>query len=298
MKISLVTAVRNAMPWVTETVRSVVAQDYPDLDYIVIDGASSDGTREFLDSRSEAFTHFVSEPDQGQYHAIAKGMQQASGDIMGWINGDDVLMPWTLQVVGRIFREFPAVDWITGIPAYLNAASECFLVSPITASYPRNYLARGWFREGLLGYLMQENTFWRRSLWEKVGGLDLQWQWAGDFDLWVRFAGHAELTAVATPLAAFRVRGQDNRSRQGTAYADEIRRRCTSLPNPPVWWPFLTRLGKPGEALLRMLLWSRTPVIAHALTGNRWQLIRSRRPVSRNDLPRLLLEHRLRRTHD
>lgn len=286
------------MPWIAETVQSVVTQDCPDLEYIVIDGASSDGTREFLQDRSGAFAHFVSEPDLGQYHAIAQGMQRASGDVMGWINGDDVLMPWTLKLVLRIFREFPSVDWITGLPAYLNADSECFLVSPVAASYPRRYLANGWFREGLLGYLMQESTFWRRSLWEKVGGLDLRWQWAGDFDLWVRFAEHAELTAVATPLAAFRVRGQDNRSRQGTAYADEIRRRCYALPTPPFWWTCATRLGKPGEALLRLVLWSRTPVIAHALTANRWQLTRSWRPVSRNDLPRLLLEQRLRESHD
>lgn len=298
MKISVVTAVRNAMPWVAETVQSVLSQNDQDLEYIVVDGASTDGTREYLASRKHQFATFVSEPDQGQYAAIAKGMQQASGDILGWINGDDILLPWTLKLVTRIFREFPTVDWITGSPAYLNTRSECFLVSPVAASYPRKYLANGWFREGVLGYLMQENTFWRRNLWEKAGGLDLQWQWAADFDLWVRFAAHAELTTVATPLAAFRIRGEHNRSRQGTDYSDEIMRRCRDLPAPPAIWTLLTRFGKPGEALLRMLLWSRTPVIAHSLTGSRWQMTRSCRPVSRNDLPRLLLEHRLRTAHD
>lgn len=297
MKISLVTAVRNAQPWVQATVRSVLSQDYPDLEYIVVDGGSTDGTREVLERQRHRFAFFVSEPDRGQYPAIAKGMRQATGEVLGWINGDDILLPWTLRLVGRIFREFPSVEWITGSPAYLNADSECFLVSPVAASYPREYLANGWFREGLLGYVMQECTFWRRSLWERAGGLDLQWQWAGDFDLWVRFAGHAELTAVATPLAAFRVRGLDNRSRQSSAYTDEIARRCKSLPAPPRTWRLITRFGKPGEALLRLLLWSRTPVIAHSLTGDHWQLIRSCRPISRNDIPRLLLEQRLRRPH-
>lgn len=298
MKISLVTAVRNAMPWVSETVQSVLTQSCPDLEYIVIDGASTDGTREYLESRRGAFAHFVSEPDPGQYHALAKGMAHTSGDIMGWINGDDILLPWTLKLVRRIFCEFPDVEWITGSPAFLNADSECFLVSPVAASYPRQYLANGWFREGLLGYVMQENTFWRRNLWERAGGLDLRWQWAADFDLWVRFAEHAELTAVATPLAAFRVRGQQNRSRQGTSYADEVHRRCSLLPSPPVWWRLIARFGKPGEALLRLLQWADTPLIAHALTGESWQLLRTRRPVSRNDLPRLLLEYRLRSAHD
>lgn len=297
MKISVVTAVRNAMPWVRETVQSVLSQNCGDLEYIVVDGDSTDGTREFLESQRHRFAYFVSEPDDGQYAAIAKGMQRANGDVLCWINGDDILMPWTLQLVGRIFREFPSVDWITGSPAFLNTESECFLVSPVAASYPRQYLANGWFREGLLGYLMQENTFWRRGLWERAGGLDLSWRWAGDFDLWVRYARYAELTTVATPLAAFRVRGLDNRSRQGSGYQDEVRERCRTLQPPPRWWSLAARFGKTGEALLRQLLWAETPVIAQALTGDRWQLLRSRRPVSRNDLPRLLLEHRLRSAH-
>ncbi|WP_162559985.1 glycosyltransferase family 2 protein [Methylotetracoccus oryzae] len=298
VKISLVTAVRNAMPWVQETVRSVVTQDYPGLEYIVIDGASTDGTLDYLKSQAQHFSVLRSEADDGQYAAIAKGMACASGDVLGWINGDDVLMPWTLRVVARIFEEFPEVDWISGLPAYLNTASECYLVSPVAASYPRRYIANGWFREGLLGYLMQETMFWRRSLWERAGGLDLQWRWAGDFDLWVRFAALAELTAVATPLAAFRIRGEENRSRQGSDYRDEVARRCASLPAPPASWRLASRLGKAGEALLRSALWSRTPVVAHSLVGDRWRLLRTRRPVSRNDLPRLLLEHALRSRHD
>jgi hypothetical protein len=127
--------------------------------------------------------------------------------------------------------------------------------------------------------------------------LDLTWKWAADFDLWVRFAAHADLTAVATPLAAFRVRGQNNRSRQGTAYRDEVEDRCAPLPEPPAPWRLLTRLGKPGEALLRLILWAKTPLIAHSLTGERWRPLRTYRPISRNDVPRLLLEHRL-RGHD
>jgi glycosyltransferase involved in cell wall biosynthesis len=295
MKISLVTAVRNALPWVRETVDSIVLQGDGNLEYIVIDGASTDGTTEYLRSRAHEFARFESAPDPGQYHGIAKGLGYATGDIMGWLNGDDVLMPWTLRLVRRIFEQFPEVQWIMGLPAFMNSASECFLVHPVAASYPRRYIANGWFREGLLGNLMQEAMFWRRSLWEKSGGLNLQWSLAADFALWRSFARHAELTAVATPLSAFRIRGADNRSRQGNSYRLEVSSCCADAPRPPMWWRAMTTFGTPGQALLRLMLWSRTPVVAHTLDGDGWRHLRCWRPVSRNDVPRLLLERHLRR---
>lgn len=278
------------MPWVKETVESVLSQGCTDLDYIVIDGASTDGTREYLESMSPRFSNFISEPDGGQYAAIAKGMALAKGDILGWINGDDLLMPWSLKLVTRIFRKFPSVDWITGIPAYLNANSECTMVSSTAASYPRQFLKNGWFREGALGYLMQESTFWRRSLWERAGGLDLKWKLAADFDLWTRFAEHAELTTVAAPLAGFRILGQHNRSRQGTAYRDEVYLCCNNRPSLPLHWRPLLAFGKSGEMLLRTILWAKTPVIAHSRSGQEWILTRCFRPIARDDIPRLILE--------
>jgi hypothetical protein len=182
-----------------------------------------------------------------------------------------------------------------GLPAFMNSSSECFLVHPVAASYPQRYIANGWFREGLLGNLMQEAMFWRRSLWDKSGGLDLQWSLAADFALWRSFARHAELTAVATPLSAFRIRGTDNRSRQGDSYRREVSRCCADAPRPPMLWRAMTKFGTPGQALLRLMLWSRTPVVAHTLDGDDWRHLRCWRPVSRNDVPRLLLERHLRR---
>jgi len=293
-RIALVTACRNMRPWIGETIGSVVGQVYPALDYSVVDGASNDGTREWLEANRTGMSHFVSERDEGQYHAIAKGIAFTKGEIMGWLNGDDVLMPWALRTVGRIFAEFPEVQWIIGLPSFLNVMSECVLVSPHAAAYPREFIRNGWFREGLLGYLNQENMFWRRSLWEKAGGFDLKWKWAADYDLWIRFAQHAELVAVATPLAAFRGRGAENRSRQSTAYADEVNLRCASLPAAPLHWRLLAGSGKAGEMLLRLLVRRTAPLVAHALRGDRWQLLRSRRSVSRYDLARLRLERQLR----
>jgi glycosyltransferase involved in cell wall biosynthesis len=295
-RISVVTAVRNGMPWIQDTVHSVLAQRVANLEYIVLDGASTDGTAEWLASRRDRFAYYHSRPDAGQYAAIAEGLSRTSGDVMGWINGDDMLMPWALQVVEAIFAAYPDVQWVSGQPAFLNAASECIAIMPIAASYPRRYIANGWFRQGLLGYLMQETMFWRRSLWEKVGGLDLQWDLAADFDLWMRFAEKAELTSVAAPLGAFRLRGDQNRSRQGTGYHDEVARRCREKPRPPLHWRALAACGRSGQSLLRLMLWRSTPLVCHSLNGDGWQLLRTRRPISRNDVPRLLVERSLART--
>lgn len=292
-RISVVTAVRNGMPWIQETVHSVLSQRVTNLEYIVLDGASNDGTAEWLASQKDRFTYYDSRPDAGQYAAIAEGFSRTTGDVMGWINGDDMLMPWALQIVESIFATYPDVQWISGQPAFLNAASECIAIAPIAASYPRRYIANGWFRQGLLGFLMQETMFWRRALWEDAGGLDLKWDLAADFDLWMRFAEKAELTSVATPLGAFRLRGDQNRSRQGTGYHDEVVRRCRDMPRPPLLWQALAGCGRSGQAILRLMLWQSSPLVCHSLDGDGWQLLRTRRPISRNDVPRLLVERSL-----
>src|SRR6056297_83622 len=108
-KISVVTACRNADAYVGQAVDSVTGQEYPNLQYVVIDGASTDDTMDVLRRRSDAIDVLFSEPDDGQYHGIQKGLDLCDGEVLAWLNADDAYMPWTLQLVGRIFRDFPDV---------------------------------------------------------------------------------------------------------------------------------------------------------------------------------------------
>ncbi|MBI4969615.1 MAG: glycosyltransferase [Rhodospirillales bacterium] len=225
MRIALVTPCRNKAPYVEAALRSVLDQNYPDLDYGVIDGASTDGSLAVLERYRSRLSFLVSEPDNGMYDALAKGFARAEGEIMGYLGADDLLMPWALSVVSEIFSEFPEVEWLTS--AYpLTADAEGRIIRARQLPPPRS---RDFFRGANLpgqawrsaGWIQQESTFWRRSLWERAGGLDPELNFAGDFDLWCRFFKLAEPLSIATPLAAFRRHGAQISSTQASAYAAE-----------------------------------------------------------------------------
>lgn len=194
----------------------------------MVDGGSTDGSLAILENYRNRFAHLTIEPDRGQYDAIHKGFARASGDILCWLNSDDVYFPWTFRVVARIFSEFPEVDWITGVRCELRdgAVQGMSNVTP----FPRELLRGGAFHPQGLGCVMQECCFWRRSLFEKVKGLNLRWKLAGDFDLWTRFAETTDLIATSALLGGFNYTGQ-NRSHTGAqAYADEVRQIQDLLP--------------------------------------------------------------------
>lgn len=129
---------------------------------------------------------------------------------MGWLNSDDLYFPWTLRVVAEIFEAFPQVEWLMGLPGtYQNGALRS-VSQP--KPYPQELLACGLYEGRKLGWVQQELTFWRRSLWDRAGPLDLSLKYAADFELWTRFASHTPLYAVETPLSSFHVRGNHNRS--------------------------------------------------------------------------------------
>ncbi len=167
LKISVVTPNFNGAALLARTVDSVLAQDYSNLEYIVVDGGSTDKSPEILNGYRHRLSKLIIERDRGQYDAINKGFACATGDVFCWLNSDDVYFPWTLRVVNRIFRDFPQIEWITGIRSELRDGAVQGM-SNLT-SFPRELLAGGAFYPGGLGCVMQECCFWRRSLFEKAG---------------------------------------------------------------------------------------------------------------------------------
>lgn len=221
LRISVVTPNYNGAIRLARSLNSVFTQDYTNFEYIVVDGASTDGSRDILESVSDRLQGLFIEPDHGQYDAINKGFSRSTGDILCWLNSDDTYFPWTFRIVARIFRDFPEVDWITGVRSGLRDDAVQDL-SNLT-SFPRELLAGGAFHSGGLGCVMQECCFWRRSLFEKVGGLDTRWRIAADFDLWTRFAAHADLVATTALLGGFNYTGENRSARHANVYAEEVR---------------------------------------------------------------------------
>jgi glycosyltransferase involved in cell wall biosynthesis len=209
-KISVVVVNFNLAAYLDDALRSVVDQAYPNLELIVVDGGSTDGSQAVIERYRSHITYSVSEPDQGQYDAVQKGFAQSTGEIMYWLNSDDMLQRRALFVVAEVFMQFPDIEWLTGLASEYHP--EGHNVQRITLPWCR------WSRLRYLSYdfqfIQQESTFWKRSLWEKSGShLSTELKLAGDMELWARFFRHAKLHTVQSLLGGFRYRHEGQRSR-------------------------------------------------------------------------------------
>lgn len=242
-KISIVIVNFNLADYLETALRSVVEQGYPNLELIVVDGGSDDGSVEIIRRYESHLSWWVSEADQGQYHAVQKGFEQATGEIMAWLNSDDRYHHRSLWEVATIFGEFPEVEWLMGFPTEFEPGGAT--IHRITLPWAR------WSAKRYLTYdfqfIQQESCFWRRELWEKAGGhMTKDLRLAGDLELWARFFRHARLYTTMTLLGGFRYRGGEQRSRtQMQAYLDEartvIQRERSGLPLLRRMWLGLQR---------------------------------------------------------
>lgn len=198
-RIALVTPVFNSAKYIEATIRSVLMQEYPNLDYFIVDGGSTDGTVEIIRKYASQISGWLSEPDNGMYDAVNKGFARTNGEIMGWISATDVLRDGGLAIVGSVFRDLPEVEWITGRPTVMSEQGMTVEIHELQRWSRYRYLA------GMEKFIQQESTFWRRSLWERAGGyVDASRRYMSDFELWARFFRHARLYSVDGLIGAYR----------------------------------------------------------------------------------------------
>lgn len=204
-KISIVTPSYNQAAFVEKTMLSVLKQNYNNFEYVVMDGSSTDGSQQIIKKYQQKLKYFESKKDRGQSHAINKGFAKTDGEIMAWLNSDDIYHPGTLRLVASIFAQFPEIEWLTCLPSVINEDGyQIYTAKP--PLHFRYFLEKGFYVKKFFGFIMQEGTFWRRSLWEKAGGcVDEQSHYAMDVKLWQRFAKHAQLYCVRASLAAYRL---------------------------------------------------------------------------------------------
>lgn len=198
-KISIVTPNYNKAKYLEQTILSVLSQNYPNLEYVIIDGGSTDGSVNIIKKYEDKLAYWVSEPDKGMYYAIKKGFEHTTGDIMAWINSDDMYHPGAFSIVADIFTEYSDVQWLTGMNTHYDENGRTVRVWSATYFSHLSFLMRNY------KYVQQESTFWRRSLWNRVGGINTEYKLAGDFDLWMRFSRHEKMYIVDALLGGFRV---------------------------------------------------------------------------------------------
>jgi glycosyltransferase involved in cell wall biosynthesis len=208
-KITIITPSFNQVKYLEATILSVLNQNYPNLEYIIIDGGSTDGSVDIIKKYAKKLHFWVSEPDKGLYDALQKGFNYSTGDIMAWLNSDDLYHPNALITIADLFNNFPQINWLTTVPTLFDEKGRIVNISnPQKAQWSKFR-----FYTGDYGWIQQESTFWRRALWQKSGAqLNTNLHFAGDFDLWLRFFRYEKLYFVSTLTGGFRQRSQNQLS--------------------------------------------------------------------------------------
>jgi glycosyltransferase len=208
MKISVITAVFNNRDTVGQALDSALAQTHPDVELVVIDGASTDGTREVLQAYAERVGVLVSEPDRGIYDALNKGIARASGEVVGFLHSDDLFADE--HVLSRIAAAFadPSIDAVYGDLLYVRKDDPTKVVRTWRAgAFSPSRLAHGWMPPHPTLYV-------RRAAYERLGGYDTSYRIAADYDCVLRLLGKGGLRTLYIPqvLVKMRVGGASNRS--------------------------------------------------------------------------------------
>ena len=196
--VSIVTPSFNQARYIEATIQSVLSQDYPRLEYLIVDGGSTDGTVEIIKQYEGRLAWWVSEKDQGQTDAINKGFGRARGQILAWLNSDDTYEPGTVSAAVKYLLDHPDVGMVYGDCNFINDDGR--VIGKFgSAQTDYRLLRRGYV------HIPQQTMFFRAEWWKHIGPLDPSFYFAMDYDLWTRLAAHTELKYVPQTWANFRL---------------------------------------------------------------------------------------------
>jgi len=248
-KITIVTPSYNQARFLEATLRSIHDQGYPNLEHIVIDGGSTDGSVEILRRFEDKLAYWVSEPDRGQTDALIKGFSRATGEILAWLNSDDLYEPHTLWEVADFFSRHPEVQFVYGDALWID--TEGRVLKPKKEIAFSRFI---WLYDH--NYIPQPSAFWRRELYEAVGGLDPRFDLAMDADLWIRFAEKTKPVHVRRVWSRMRLypEQKNQRLRAISDQEDEIIRN-RYLPQEPLWLRRAKRFLAKGLRVSWKLVW-------------------------------------------
>jgi len=216
--VSIITPSYNQCLFLEQTILSVFNQSYNNIEYIVIDGGSTDKSVDILHKYTDRLAYWVSEPDRGQAHAVNKGLSAAKGEILGWINSDDILLPTTVQRAVEVFEQEPDVDVVYGRVDRIDETGR-ILPTPVLPKDQVTFDSSNAFGECVVN---QAGAFWRRSVMEKAGMLNEDLQYSMDGEFWIRLllAG-ANFKRLQETVAQFRLSSNSKTVGQTALMAEE-----------------------------------------------------------------------------
>jgi glycosyltransferase involved in cell wall biosynthesis len=199
--VSIVTPSFNQARYLESTIRSVLTQDYPNIEYLIVDGGSTDGSPEIIRSYSDRLAWWVSEKDRGQTDAINKGFSRAKGEILAWLNSDDTYQINAVREAVAYLQDHHEIGLVYGDANFIDENGS------VIGHFPAAQTSYKRLRQGYV-HIPQQAAFWRAGLWRKVGPLDPSFYFAMDYDLWVRLAAQAPVQYLPRLWANFRLHTQ------------------------------------------------------------------------------------------
>jgi glycosyltransferase involved in cell wall biosynthesis len=223
--VTIVTPSYNQARFLEATIRSVLEQDYPRIEYLVVDGASTDGSVEIIQRYANRLAWWVSEKDSGQPEAINKGLQRARGEFVGWLNSDDIYLPGAVTAAVKVFQSQPEAGLVYGDALAIDSDGKSFNLMR----------ARQYTLADLMAFeiICQPAAFMRRSVLEQVNYLDPAYQLLMDNLLWMYMAEKAPIVYAAQTWAAARYHDQAKNRTRGAAYGREARLLIADLKSRP-----------------------------------------------------------------